>query len=94
METRTLKYFLAIAKEENMTAAANTLHVSQSALSRQMADLEARLGRTLFVRTNRQTLLTEDGMRLRQRAEEILSLIEKQKRNFSLPKMISPERSI
>lgn len=82
METRTLKYFLAIAKEENMTAAANTLHVSQSALSRQMADLEARLGKTLFVRTNRQTLLTEDGMRLRQRAEEILSLIEKTEAEF------------
>lgn len=82
METRTLKYFLAIAKEENMTAAANTLHVSQSALSRQMADLEARLGRTLFVRTNKQTLLTEDGMRLRQRAEEILSLIEKTEAEF------------
>ena len=77
METRTLRYFLAIAREENMTAAANILHVSQSALSRQMAELEASLGKQLFIRTNRQTLLTEDGMRLRQRAEEIIDLMEK-----------------
>lgn len=82
METRTLRYFLAVAKEENMTSAANSLHVSQSALSRQMSDLETELGKTLFVRTNRQTLLTEDGMRLRQRAEEILELIEKTELEF------------
>lgn len=82
METRTLRYFLAVAKEENMTSAANSLHVSQSALSRQMTDLETELGKTLFVRTNRQTLLTEDGMRLRQRAEEILELIEKTEAEF------------
>ena len=83
METRTLRYFLAIAREENMTTAANTLHVSQSALSRQMADLENELGRQLFFRTNRQTLLTEDGMRLRQRAEEIIALIEKTEMEFA-----------
>lgn len=82
METRTLRYFLAIAREENMTAASKTLHVSQSALSRQMADLEAELGKTLFIRTNRQTLLTEDGMHLRQRAEEIIALIEKTEKEF------------
>lgn len=82
METRTLKYFLAIAKEENMTKAADTLHISQSALSRQMAELEEHLGKTLFIRTNRQTLLTEDGIRLRQRAEEIIGLIEKTEKEF------------
>lgn len=82
METRTLRYFLAVAKAENMTLAANTLHVSQSALSRQMADLEIELGKKLFVRTNRQTLLTEDGMRLRQRAEEILALIDRTQTEF------------
>lgn len=75
MELRTLKYFLAVAREQNMTEAANVLHVTQPTLSRQMADLERQLGCTLFVRTNRATTLTADGMRLRQRAEEILQLV-------------------
>ncbi len=76
MELRTLKYFLAVAREENMTEAANVLHVTQPTLSRQIADLERELGVTLFERTNRSCVLTGDGMRLRQRAEEILSLVE------------------
>lgn len=75
MELRTLRYFLAVAREENMTEAANVLHVTQPTLSRQIADLERELGCTLFVRTNRSTTLTADGMRLRQRATEILSLV-------------------
>lgn len=79
MELRTLQYFLAVAREENMTEAANVLHVTQPTLSRQMADLEAELGKTLFIRTNRNTLLTEDGIHLRQRAEEILSLVNQTK---------------
>ena len=77
METRTLRYFLMIAKEENMTNAANLLHVSQSALSRQMAELESQLQTTLFIRTNRKTILTEDGWRLYKRAKEIIDLIDK-----------------
>ena len=77
METRTLRYFLMIAREENMTNAANLLHISQSALSRQMADLETQLHTTLFVRTNRKTVLTEDGWRLYKRANEIIDLIDK-----------------
>lgn len=76
MEFRTLRYFLQVAREENMTEAANVLHVTQPTLSRQMAELERELGCTLFERTNRSTILTEDGMRLRQRAEEILSLVD------------------
>ncbi len=76
MELRTLKYFLAVAREENMTEAANVLHVTQPTLSRQIADLERELGVTLFDRTNRSCVLTGEGMRLRQRAEEILSLVE------------------
>ena len=76
MELRALRYFLAVAREENMTEAANVLHVTQPTLSRQIADLEHELGCRLFVRTNRSCVLTEDGMRLRQRAEEILSLVE------------------
>ena len=76
MELRTLNYFLAVAREQNMTEAANVLHVTQPTLSRQMADLERELGCALFVRTNRATMLTADGMRLRQRAEEILQLVQ------------------
>ena len=76
MELRALRYFLAVAREENMTEAANVLHVTQPTLSRQIADLERELDCRLFVRTNRSCVLTEDGMRLRQRAEEILSLVE------------------
>lgn len=76
MELRTLRYFLAVAREENMTEAANVLHVTQPTLSRQIADLERELGVTLFDRTNRSCVLTGDGMRLRQRAEEILSLVD------------------
>ena len=76
MELRTLRYFLEVAREENMTEAANVLHVTQPTLSRQIADLEQELGCTLFRRTNRSTTLTEDGMRLRQRSEEILALVE------------------
>ena len=76
MELRTLRYFLAVAREENMTEAANVLHVTQPTLSRQIADLERELGVDLFERTNRSCVLTGDGMRLRQRAEEIVSLVE------------------
>lgn len=75
MELRTLSYFLAVAREQNMTEAANVLHVTQPTLSRQIADLEDELGKKLFTRTSRSTLLTEDGMHLRQRAEEILALV-------------------
>lgn len=76
MELRTLRYFLAVAREENMTEAANVLHVTQPTLSRQIADLERELGVELFERTNRSCVLTGDGMRLRQRVEEILSLVD------------------
>lgn len=76
MELRTLRYFLAVAREENMTEAANVLHVTQPTLSRQIGDLEHELGVELFERTNRSCVLTSDGMRLRQRAEEIISLVE------------------
>ena len=79
MEIRTLQYFLAVAREQNMTEAANLLFVTQPTLSRQMADLEKELGKKLFIRSNRSTTLTEEGMHLRQRAEEILSLVEQTK---------------
>ena len=77
MEIRILKYFLAVAEEENITSAARKLHMTQPSLSRQMIDLEKELGKTLFLRTNKKTLLTEEGRHLKQRAQEILSLVEK-----------------
>lgn len=79
MEIRTLTYFLAVAREGNMTEAANSLYVTQPTLSRQMADLEKELGKKLFIRGNRSTTLTEEGMHLRQRAEEILDLVHQTK---------------
>lgn len=82
MELRVLNYFLAIAREENFTKAAQQLHVTQPTLSRQIADPEAELGVKLFVRSNHSIILTEDGMRLKRRAQEILSLADKTKRDF------------
>lgn len=82
MELRVLKYFLAIAREENFTKAAQQLHVTQPTLSGQIAQLEEELGATLFVRSNHNIILTEDGMILKRRAQEILSLADKIKRDF------------
>lgn len=77
MEFRVLKYFLAVARKENISAAAESLHVTQPTLSRQLMDLETELGKTLFTRGNRRISLTEDGMLLRKRAEEIINLVDK-----------------
>ena len=67
IETRLLKYFLAIAREQSITRAAESLFLSQPTLSRQMKELEVELGVQLFVRGKRQTLLTEEGVYLRGR---------------------------
>lgn len=75
VETRLLHYFLAIAREENITRASETLHVTQSTLSKQMMELEQQLGKQLFIRGKRKLTLTEDGIFLRNRAQEILDLI-------------------
>ena len=77
MEIRTLQYFLAIAREENISAAADFLHITQPTLSRQMKDLEDELGKQLFIRGKRRISLTEAGILLRKRAEEITSLVER-----------------
>ncbi len=82
MELRVLNYFLAVAREENFTKAARQLHLTQPTLSRQIADLEKELGVKLFVRSNHNIILTEDGMILKHRAQEILSLADKTKRDF------------
>lgn len=77
MELRTLQYFLAVTKEENITRAAQSLHISQPYLSKQLMDLEMELGKQLLIRGKRKITLTEDGILLRNRAEEIISLVEK-----------------
>ncbi len=77
MELRVLNYFLSVAREQNFSAAAKSLHLSQPTLSRQIKDLEDELGKQLLIRGNRKVLLTEEGMLLRKRAEEILNLVEK-----------------
>ncbi len=77
MELRHLRYFLAAAREGNMTRAAVSCHVSQPALSRQLGDLERELGCELFVRESRGVTLTEEGMLLRKRAEEIVDLADR-----------------
>lgn len=82
MELRVLNYFLAIAREENITKAARILHISQPALSRQIMQLEEELGVKLFVRSNHSITLTEDGLLLKRRAQELLSLADKTKRDF------------
>lgn len=79
MELRVLHYFLAIAREKSMTHAAETLHITQPTLSRQIADLEAELGAPLFIRGKREMLLTEAGVALERRAMEILALSERAK---------------
>lgn len=77
MELRVLKYFLAVAQEENLTRAAKTLLTSQSNLSRQLADLENELGKKLFKRGSRKITLTEEGLYLHKRAKEIIELAER-----------------
>ena len=79
MEIRVLRYFLAVAREESISRAAEYLHVTQPTLSRQLMELEDELGTRLFVRgkRNRSVILTDEGMLLRRRAEEIVELTDK-----------------
>ena len=77
MELRVLQYFLAVAREQNISTAAQSLHLTQPTLSRQLKELEEELGKQLMVRGSRKITLTEDGMLLRKRAEEILELVDR-----------------
>lgn len=83
MEFRVLQYFLAVAREESISGAAEFLHLSQPTLSRQLKDLEQELGKQLFIRGNRKIILTEEGMLLRKRAEEITELVKKAENEIS-----------
>lgn len=77
MELREMKYFLAVAREENISKAAQYLFITQPSLTRQIQNMEKEIGQPLFVRTGRKMVLTETGALLRKRAEEIMSLYEK-----------------
>ena len=77
MELRVLQYFLAVAREQNISAAAQSLHLTQPTLSRQLRELEEALCKQLMIRGNRKITLTEEGMLLRKRAEEILELADR-----------------
>lgn len=82
MELRVLRYFLAVAREESITGAANYLHLTQPTLSRQIRDLEDELGQKLLVRGSHRVALTAEGMLLRKRAEEIVAMADKTEEEF------------
>lgn len=83
MELRILKYFLTVAREENITRAANLLHVTQPTLSRQLMQLEDELGVKLFCRSKHRITLTDEGLLLKRRAQEITELAERTTREVS-----------
>lgn len=84
MELRVLQYFLAVTREQSISGAAESLHLSQPTLSRQLKDMEEELGKQLMIRGNRRITLTEEGMILRKRAEEIMELVKKAEDEISL----------
>ncbi len=94
MELRVLGYFLTVAREENITKAAALLHITQPTLSRQMMQLEEELGVRLFIRNHHRIVLTDEGMLLKRRATEILSLAEKTERELSTKESIRGDIAI
>lgn len=82
MEIRVLKYFLAVAREGSITGAANSLHLTQPTLTRQLQDLEKELKQQLFIRGKHKITLTSEGMILRKRAQEIVDMVEKTEAEF------------
>lgn len=83
MDIRVLKYFLAVVREENITKAAEVLHITQPTLSRQLSKMEDDLGVQLFLRGKKGITLTDEGLLLRRRAEEIVELAEKAERELT-----------
>lgn len=83
MDIRVLRYFLMVAREENITNAARALHITQPTLSRQMKSLEEELHTSLFIRKNHSITLTPEGMMLRRRAQELVSLLDKTQQEFT-----------
>lgn len=94
IETRLLTYFLAVAREQNITRAAETLHIAQPSLSTQMMQLEEEVGKKLFERGKKKTVLTQDGALFRSYAEEIIALLEKCQSAFRQGDIISGDISI
>lgn len=94
MELRVLRYFLAVAQEQNITKAAHQLLVSQPTLSKQLADLEDELGTQLFIRGHRQITLTDEGEYLRARAKEIVQLADQTAANIKQEQVITGTLSI
>ena len=95
MELRVLRYFIEVAREQNITAAADRLHISQPALSKQLMELEQELGKKFFNRGKRKTTLTDDGMFLYRRAQEIVDIADKTENAFkTTDEMISGDVSI
>ncbi len=84
IELRVLYYFLTVCREGSITRAAEALHLSQPTLSRQLRDMERRLGKQLMVRGSRQITLTDEGMLLRKRAAEILELVDRTESEIAL----------
>lgn len=84
MELRVLQYFLAVTREQSISGAAESLHLSQPTLSRQLKDMEDELGKQLLIRGNRKISLTDEGMILRKRAEEIMDLVRKTEHEIAL----------
>ena len=82
MEFRVLRYFLTVAREASITGAANSLHLTQPTLSRQLQELEKELGQKLLIRSKSKITLTHEGMMLRKRAEEIVDMVEKTEAEF------------
>lgn len=82
MELRVLRYFLAVAREGSVTGAADCLHLTQPTLSRQLKDLEQQLGKKLFVRGSHHMALTEEGLLLRKRAEELVEMADQLEAEF------------
>ena len=82
MDIRTLRYFLAVAREENITRAAESLPIAQPSLSKQMMELEKELGCRLLVRGKRKVTLTEEGVLLRKRTEEIVGMLDRLEQEF------------
>ena len=85
MEIRELKYFLAVAREQSISKAAETLFITQPNLSRQMQNLETEIGQQLFIRGTRKITLTEAGTLLRKRAEELIELYNKTESELRAP---------
>jgi len=83
MEFRVLRYFLAVARVQSISGAAQLVNISQPTLSRQIMELEEELGVTLFHRGNRKITLTDEGMLLRKRAEQIVDLVQKTEDEFA-----------